>query len=100
MGASPVRAGDRLDDRETEPGAVPPAGGIGLAEALEGAPDEVGGEARAAILDVDRPSAVGLARADGDLPATVLDRVLNQVGERLLEAQPVPLDIQPVGRLD
>src|SRR5918996_6057864 len=100
VGAAPMRPGDRLDDREAEPGAVAAARRVALAEALEGAIDEVGGEARAAVLDVNRHLPIPLARSHGDLAPAVLDRVLHQVGERLLDAQAVTVHRQSVSRLD
>src|SRR5262245_38123653 len=86
MRAASMSARNRLDDCEAEPCAIAASGGIAPAEALEGPTDEAGGESRAAVLDVDRHLAAGFTRADGDLAPAVLDRVLDQVGERLLEA--------------
>src|SRR5829696_4064925 len=100
MGAAAVGAGDRVDDREAEPRSVTAAGRIAPAEALERLPDEAGRKARTAVLDVDRDLAVALIGTDGDLPIAVLDRVLDEVRERLLEAQPVALHRHAVRRLD
>src|SRR4029077_8571729 len=80
VGAATMRSGDRLDDRQAKPGAVAATGRVGAAEALEGAVEELRWEPRAAIGDVDLEVVVGHGGAQGDLPRSVLDRVLNQVG--------------------
>src|SRR6185369_9486413 len=100
VGAAAMGPRDRLDDRQAEPGAVAAAGGIAPAEALEGAVDELGREAGAAILDVDLDLAHRIACPDGDLAGAVLEGVLDQVGERLLEAQAIALDREAVRGLD
>src|SRR5918994_4381840 len=99
-GAAPVRAGDRLDDRKAEPGPAPRPPGIGAAEPLEGPVEELGGEARAAVLDVELHRAVRLGCPHTDLPAAVLEGVLDHVGERLLDPDPVALHPEAIGGFD
>jgi hypothetical protein len=96
-----VGLGDRPNDREAEPGAAARAGRVAAGEALEGAIGQVGREARTAVghLQLDAPVGLGAAGAQHDLAAAVAEGVVNEVPERLAEAELVRLHAQPVAAL-
>src|SRR5215207_10880310 len=99
-GAALVRAGNRLDDREAEPGPARRPSRVGAAEALEGPVEELRREALPAILDVEFHRPVRLGGAHTDLPAAVLEGVLDHVGERLLDPHPVTVHPEAIGGFD
>jgi hypothetical protein len=66
-----VRPGDRLDDCEAEPAATPAAGGVGAGDALEGARQELVGNAFAVVGDVKFDVSVDALGVQGDLVAAV-----------------------------
>ena len=78
----------------------PPRAGIGAAEALEGVIEELGRESGALSSTWSSSRAPPRSALRRDLALAVVERVLDQVGERLLQAQAVALDREPVGRLD
>src|SRR5712672_1584557 len=66
-----VRPGDRLDNCEAEPAATPSAGRVGTGEALEGARQELGGNAFAVVGDVKFDVSLAALGVQGDLVAAV-----------------------------
>ena len=69
------------------PGAVAGAGEIVAGEALEGALGELGGEALALVDDLELQPASCAAGPQDDLALAVAQRVVDEVAERLAQAQ-------------
>src|SRR5204862_5144094 len=87
--AAAVRLGNRPNDGEPEPGASAPTGAVGPREPFEGALAEAVGEAGPVVSDVEPKLAVRAARLEADLCASVAERVVHHVRQRLLQPQPV-----------
>src|SRR5436190_5039325 len=83
-----VRTGDGLDDGEPEAAPVLPSG-IDLAEALERAREERLRESFALVEDVQLDAAVAGRGRERDQAAAVAQRVVDHVGERLVQAEGV-----------
>src|SRR5690348_11283711 len=81
-GSPVVRAGDRLHDGEPEPTAV--AGRRGPRERLERVVTEPRREAGPLVEHVQLRARVLLGRGDRDRATAVLERVVDEVPERLL----------------
>src|SRR6266571_2758369 len=89
MGAPAVSFADRTNDREPEPGARAYTSGVWASEAFEGSLEEVGWEAVTLIGDVELDDAVGRSGDELHVAAAVAERIVHEVGERLLEPEPV-----------
>ncbi len=94
-----MRLGDPRHDREPEPGAAAGAGPVRAREALEGALDEVRGEAGPLVPDVELDAAAAPSGADAQLARAVTQRVLKEVAERLFELQLVAAHPQALAAL-
>src|SRR4051812_15528648 len=99
-GGSSMAVGDGFDDREAESGAVLAAGGVGASEALEGVIKKGWWKAWAVVTDPQFEQTVVGTGAEADRGAAVAQRVVEEVGERLLESRRVGVDEQSVGRVD
>ena len=97
MCAAAVRERDRPDDREPEPRAATSPRRVRAREAIERALEEAGREAGAAVADVELDRAVGGGRGELDPTASVPKGVVDQVPERLLEAEAVAPEPQVAG---
>src|SRR5205085_12145445 len=92
--AAAVGAGDRGHDREPEArAAATPAAG-GAAEALERAVEEPGRKAAPLVAHVQLDGGLPHAGFEHDRAVAVAECVLDEVAERLLEAQPVALELE------
>src|SRR5207237_1768625 len=88
----PMSTRDLGGDREPEARAAALACLVAAAEADEGTVEESGGEAPAAVGDVELDESVPVFRAQPNRAAAVTERVLDERSERLLDAQPVHVD--------
>src|SRR5690349_7391184 len=88
-GGAAVGVRDRGDDGEAEAHTGCLARSVGAAEPLEGVWDELGWEAGAVVADSELECAVLLGGFESYRACAVAERVLDQVGERLLEPPPV-----------
>src|SRR5207342_3381838 len=95
-----VRACDRVDDREAEPGPSSTAGIVRSAEALERTRKESPLETCAFVGDVELHVAVPCLRADSNGSSAVPESVVHEVSERLPNPPSVDLDLQRGGRVD
>src|SRR4029077_1184106 len=89
---STVRLGDRLRDREAEPGPVARPRLIDSGEALERMRDELRIEARAVGAHVALDLSIWRARIEAEVVASIPERVVDEVAQRLLEPEPIPAD--------
>src|SRR5437867_3989768 len=89
VGGTVVRSRDRGDDRQPKSASRAAACAVGAAEAVERVLEEVVRNARALVEHVQLERAVGRSRAERDRSAAVAERVVDQVAERLLDAEPV-----------
>src|SRR5690349_24949200 len=88
-GYAAVGVRDRGDDGEPEAHARRLARPVGAAEALEGVRHELRWEAGAVVADPELECAVLLCGFESYRACAVAERVLDQVGERLLQPSPV-----------
>ena len=86
MGASPVRLGNRTDDRQTQAGAGAVARLVGTGEALEGSLQELGWKPFALIYDMKLHGAPDFLPRQANLARAVAQGVVDEIAERLLEA--------------
>src|SRR5829696_6168308 len=91
-----VRAGDRVDDREAQPGAAARARAVATREALERGSVQRLVEAGAAVEHVQPDAAARLLGQQLDRAIAVAERVVHQVSERLLHAKAIRLQRQAV----
>src|SRR3954471_5591814 len=91
---SSVRARDGGDDREPEAGPCARASRRGGGEAVEGVLREAVGESRAFVPDLDRDGSRLGGGGDGDGSPAVVDRVVDEVVERLSDAVAVAVQLQ------
>jgi len=95
---------DRFDDGEPEPGSAAGAGAglIGAIEAFEHMGQSVSRDAGAVVGDFEDRTISLSANADLDHPTDlgVFDRVIDKVHDYLLEANPVPHDVNSTSRMD
>src|SRR3954467_6604236 len=95
-----VPARDGADDGQPEPGAAPAARVVGAREAVEGAGGEARREAGPVVTHVELdPVDAGLC-GHRDRAASVADRVVHEVAERLLEATWIGAHDELLGRGD
>ena len=87
MGPAPMGLGDRLDDRHAEPAPTTGARRVGAGETIEGALDEVRWEPGPFVGDMDLDLRSLSPCRERDPSVTVAERVLDQVGDGLFEAQ-------------
>ena len=88
-----VRAGDRGGDRQAEPGAAARARLVGAREALEGARQErPAGSPGPRRTRAARPRRRRARALSAHRPVAVAQRVVDQVGQRLLEPRRVGVD--------
>lgn len=92
MRLAPVGTGDSANDCEAEAAASP--FWAGTAEALECVGEELSWKALASVKHVELQRVADHAGPQLDLPASVAQRVVNQVADRLVEPQPVGLQRQ------
>ncbi len=83
-----MRSSDRLDDREAEAGPATAARGIPTAEAVERTVAKVP-ESDALVANMQRDPTGERLRRDLDPPGAMADRVLDQVRQRLFDAQAI-----------
>src|SRR5438093_3105341 len=95
-----VGARDRGDDREPEPGSRAAARVAGAAEALEGVLEELLRDASALVAHVELERAVRSCRGERDRAAAVTERVVDEIAERLLDAQAVERGDKRLARAD
>jgi hypothetical protein len=81
---------DELDDRETEAGAAAAARLVGAAEAVEGARQECGRQARSLVRDVQLDEIAPAERRELDRPCAVAERVLGGRAKGRFELAPRP----------
>jgi hypothetical protein len=89
---SPMRAGVRAGDRETEPGPLPPGAVRATRELLEEAPPNVFGYACAGIEDIHADMPVDAGGRNDDRWLAVPERVRHEVGENPVERERVGVD--------
>ena len=95
-----MRLRDRPHDREAEAAALPGASAVAAREALERALGEGGREALALIGDLERQPGALPAGPQHDLALAVAERVVDEVAERLAQAQLVGVDRLLVAGVD
>ena len=95
--AAAVRLGDHAHDREPEAGSL--AARPGATEALEGPLDEAVAEALALVLDVELDIAVDGRGSEADATAAVPERVVDEVAQRLFQADAVAAKAEARRRL-
>ena len=84
-----MRPRDRVDDREPEAGSASRPRDVRAAEAIERVREEVGGKARPLVAHPQHDHPRDVHRLEPDRAGAVTERVVDEVPERLLEAQPV-----------
>jgi hypothetical protein len=94
-----VRQGDRLDDREPEAAARARASVASATEPLEGPGQERRRKATSVIPDVKLDHVASRNRGQRDRTSAVAERVVDQVGESLTDADGVADELEPGRRL-
>ena len=82
-----VRSGDQRHDRQPEAAAAAAARLVGTAEAVERTGREARRKARPFVADVQLDDAVVTLLGQGDDACAMHERVVDEVAERLLDAQ-------------
>ena len=93
-----MRPGDHGDDRQAKARAAAAARGVGAGEALERLGREAVGKA-VAVVAHPQPDAVAVGLGGQlDRAAAVAQRVVDEIAERLLQPQPVRVELETVRR--
>ena len=100
-GVASVGLGDGADDRQSEANAAAGSGRVLAGEAVERAGQELRVKAGAAVAEMDLDRHRPLPRAQRDRPRSVVQRVVEEVRQRLMDPLGVGRDDRPLrNRLD
>src|SRR2546421_10419075 len=93
-----MRTCDHLDDGEAEPAALAAAAFAATREPLEGPAHDVIRKSRRLVRDVHLDASIRVHRAHAYLAAAVPQSVVDEVSQRLLDADPVSLELDLTSR--
>ena len=93
-----VRPRDAAHDRQSQTAAVRRPGTVRASKALKGLVNEIRGESGSLIGDVKLHVLTAARSGERDCSAAVAQRIVDHVGQRLLDTRPISGQLNAIGR--